>query len=63
MPIQITEEMYQMAVESNSGWCTACGEFTRDNTEPDAEEYNCPQCEENTVMGAEQALLLDEITF
>jgi hypothetical protein len=30
-------------------------------TEPDAEGYDCPQCGNYTVMGAEQALLTGEI--
>ena len=60
-PINITEEEYREATANYSGWCTTCREFTREETEPDAEEYECPVCEENTVMGAEQALLTEEI--
>lgn len=53
----ITEEEYHDAVEQSQGWCKKCKEFTRDETEPDAQDYNCPKCEENTVVGAEDALL------
>jgi hypothetical protein len=59
----ITSEQFQEAVENNMGYCTTCQEFTREGTEPDAENYDCPQCEKNTVMGAEQALICDVLSF
>ncbi len=49
---------YRDACENYTGWCTGCHDFTRDGTEPDAEGYDCPACEQNLVMGAEQALML-----
>ncbi len=52
---------YLEATENYTGWCTSCKEFTRDSTEPDAEGYDCPACEQNTVMGAEQAMIVMEI--
>ena len=61
MTTKIKEQRYREAANSYLGWCTTCKKFTRDMTEPDAEEYDCPVCEENTVMGAEQALLMGEI--
>lgn len=42
------------AMGLSEGYCVNCGEFTRDCTEPDAEDYDCPECGENSVMGAEQ---------
>ena len=59
---QVTNEGYQQATRDYIGWCTVCEEFTRDSTEGDASEYDCPKCEGNTVMGAENALILGEIT-
>jgi hypothetical protein len=59
----MTEEDFQDACDNDEGYCTTCEEFTRDMVEPDAEEYNCPQCEENTVCGAEQALICGLIEF
>lgn len=59
----MTESEYFEATESYQGWCTECKDFTRDCTEPDAEGYDCPECESNTVVGAEQALLLGLIDF
>jgi len=52
---------YQDAVDSYTGWCRDCREFTRGCTEPDAEDYECPSCGERRVMGAEQAMLLGYI--
>jgi Zn finger protein HypA/HybF involved in hydrogenase expression len=63
MPTQVAEADYLSAVESYTGWCTTCKEFTREQTEPDAEGYDCPVCEENTVIGAEDALLQGLIEF
>ena len=62
-PKRITEEQYRDASENYQGYCTVCRKFTRDCTEPDAEGYDCPECEGDTCMGAEQALLVGEITF
>jgi len=53
----ITEYEYLEATNSYLGWCTTCEEFTRDCCEPDAHQYDCPECRENHVYGAEEALL------
>jgi len=58
---KVTEAEYLEAVEDYMGWCPFCMDFTRPQTEPDAENYDCPECKQNCVMGAEQALLLGEI--
>lgn len=57
----MTEQEYLQAVEDNMGFCTTCHAFTREGTEPDAEGYDCPQCGELTVMGAEQAMLTGDL--
>jgi Zn finger protein HypA/HybF involved in hydrogenase expression len=59
----IDESNYADATENYRGWCIDCKEFTRDNTEPDAENYDCPQCLQRNVVGAEQAMLLGLIEF
>lgn len=59
---KVSEAEYLHATDSYLGWCSTCGEFTREATEPDAEGYDCPKCEGLTVMGAEQALLTGLIT-
>lgn len=54
----ITEDEYITADEENLGWCRKCNAFTSDFAEPDAENYECPDCGNDTVYGAQQALLL-----
>lgn len=49
---------WQEACDSYTGYCTECKDFTRECTEPDAEGYDCPDCDGDTVVGAEQAMLL-----
>ena len=41
---------------SNPGLCVACGEEV-DGVEPDAECYECENCGEHAVFGAEQLLI------
>lgn len=59
----VSMDSYREATDNYQGWCSVCEDFTRDATEPDAEGYDCPKCEGNTVMGAEQALVVGEITI
>jgi ribosomal protein L37AE/L43A len=51
-------EEIEDAINNNIGYCTNCKEFTRDCTEGDAENYNCPECKRNTVLGAETAIIM-----
>ena len=60
---RVSEEDFREACDLYMGWCTTCHDFTRDSTEPDAEGYDCPVCEQDTVMGAEWALITGEIIF
>jgi hypothetical protein len=62
-PTVVSEDEYAMASEDNQGFCLNCREFTRDCTEPDAENYDCPKCRGRRVFGAEQALIRGDITF
>lgn len=57
---RVLKEVYRYSVEHYMGWCPDCGRFTRPHTEPDAEDYDCPDCGGENVMGAEQALLMGE---
>ena len=59
----IRREEYMEAVQHYIGWCPDCEAFTRDCTEPDAEGYDCPVCEGQRVMGAENALIVGEVDF
>lgn len=54
---KINEADIADAIENYRGFCTTCCEITRDNTEPDAEGYQCPKCDLYTVIGTEDALM------
>jgi hypothetical protein len=55
----VSESRYQQAVDLYLGWCCSCHDFTREQTEPDAEEFDCPSCTTYSVFGAEQALVME----
>jgi hypothetical protein len=61
--VAVDEEEYHEAIQGYIGWCTTCQAFTRECTEPDATGYDCPECGENAVMGAEEALMAGVIEF
>lgn len=61
--MQISQNEYLEYQESYYGFCVKCDGFTRDCTEPDAREYDCPDCDQNTVCGAAEALLMGLIEF
>jgi len=46
-----------------AGWCTNCGDWTHDSCEPDAHNYECPECECNTCYGAEELLIQNLFTM
>jgi len=51
------KDAYIEASDNYLGYCTECSEWTRDCTEPDAEGYDCPDCGEDTVIGADNYLM------
>jgi predicted RNA-binding Zn-ribbon protein involved in translation (DUF1610 family) len=52
----VTRAMVQMFTSlDDPGFCFTCGEET-DNCEPDAEKYECPNCDENNVYGILHAI-------
>ena len=61
--MKITEKRYQEACNNYRGWCVVCKKFTRSETEPDAENYECPRCGKDSVTGAENALICGEISI
>ena len=55
-------EVMQAAEEStfgleNLGFCIKCG-YEQDGCEPDARKYECEECGENAVYGAEELILM-----
>jgi predicted RNA-binding Zn-ribbon protein involved in translation (DUF1610 family) len=61
--VEVSQADYEDATLNYTGYCSTCESFTRDMTEPDAEAYTCPDCGEDTVMGAENALISGLISF
>ena len=60
MPIgkyRFTLEAIMEAMEECIGFCTVCGS-ERECCEPDACDYPCEECGENSVYGAEELLII-----
>ena len=57
----MTETSFQKACDSYRGFCVKCQKFTRGETEPDAHGYPCPRCKTDSVMGAEDAMMMGHI--
>jgi hypothetical protein len=55
--VKITLEEVECAMEQGAGICTQCGSEQL-CVEPDAENYECEQCGEFAVCGAEEILFL-----
>lgn len=54
--IPTLEEIQEMDSEY-MGFCIACG-ATRECCEPDAREYDCEECGESTVYGAQELAIM-----
>lgn len=54
-------EEIEEAMESDSGFCLACGEQSEGFCEPDAREYPCQACGESKVYGAEELVLMGRV--
>ena len=50
-------EMIEEAMEDYIGFCIACG-AAKDCCEPDAREYECDDCGQFKVYGAEELLIM-----
>jgi Zn finger protein HypA/HybF involved in hydrogenase expression len=59
--MKLTTAQFESYQNENSGYCKDCDEITTDGVEPDAEEYECPECRKETVMGLDNALVLEHI--
>jgi len=55
--MRFTLEQIEEAMESYIGFCTECG-AERETCEPDAREYECEECGEASVYGAEELLIM-----
>ena len=61
--LMITSLEYEEARDNYVGWCDTCSDFTREMTEPDAENYICEICGEESVCGAELALITEKFSI
>lgn len=61
--MRMTQEEYENYSEEYAGYCTKCKDITVYEVEPDAEGYECEQCGNHSVIGMENALILDKITI
>lgn len=49
---------YEEHRDSDDGYCTHCKDWTVfGGVEPDAHNYNCPECDNDTVIGAEEVIM------
>lgn len=48
------------AADSMAGFCLACGAW-KDGCEPDARKYECDECGEHKVYGAEEIALMGRV--
>ncbi len=57
--VKVTLPMVLAAIEedNNLGFCLACG-AEASGVEPDAREYECEECGERKVYGAEELLFM-----
>lgn len=58
--ITISLEQYEEYDECGLGVCLGCG-ATRECCEPDARQYECDECGERKVYGAQELLLMGRV--
>jgi hypothetical protein len=62
--MKITEKQFRSHRSYYDGYCPKCDAITRDGgTEPDAENYECFECENMIVLGMDYALLGNYFEF
>lgn len=59
--MKMTREQYKEAFDSDSGYCSDCDRLTATGTDPEAEENDCPECGNPSVMGIENALIYENV--
>lgn len=56
--MKLSIDEYNDYTNDYCGYCSTCNDITQfDGVEPDAREYECPNCEQNTLMGVEEAMM------
>lgn len=56
--VTISKDEYDELEDCYGGFCLKCKEFCFDGCEPDAMNYECPECGKRAVMGIESAFLM-----
>lgn len=59
--MKMTTAQFEEHQDDNAGYCTHCDQITTSDVEPDAEGYDCPECHNQTVMGLDNALVLEHV--
>lgn len=59
--MKMTSDQFEEHQADLSGYCSECDAITTSDVESDAQDYECPECGNNTVMGVDQALLMGNI--
>lgn len=59
MKIPIEELHAAILADDYTGFCLSCGN-EQSGCEPDARKYKCDVCDERTVYGAEEILIMGE---
>ena len=52
----LTIAQIEQARDLYMGYCKVCQDWTRDQTEPDATNYDCPVCGHTEVFGSEEII-------
>ena len=58
--MKMTAAKYEEMEYNNEGICTTCKE-TQEQCEPDASEYVCEYCDEATVYGVPELLVMGQL--
>jgi predicted RNA-binding Zn-ribbon protein involved in translation (DUF1610 family) len=61
--MKITEADFQQHAKDYDGYCMHCDKITTEGVEPDAANYECPECGHMSVFGVEMALIMGRIQF
>jgi hypothetical protein len=60
---RMSEEEFSNLNDAYSGMCMGCGEEAMGGTEPDARNYKCEGCGAEKVFGAEELLIMGQISL
>jgi len=61
--LKINQKDFMRHMEEHDGFCISCGEILEGGFEPDAAEYNCPECGDDSDFGMEEALFQGYVIF